>query len=116
MSQFERALGEQLSSATQNPRAALEKPAPRLIVVIGVCGCGKSTLLKVLLGLRIPQEGEVLYGGIPVRQLGLSNVRRCIGTVLQDDVLLAGSIADNIRLGKPDATEAELMCALKTLP
>lgn len=44
MSQFERALGEQLSSATQNPRAALEKPAPRLIVVIGVCGCGKSTL------------------------------------------------------------------------
>lgn len=44
MLQIERALGEQPSSATQNLRAALEKPAPRLIVVIGVCGCGKSTL------------------------------------------------------------------------
>ena len=66
------------------------------VAIIGPSGCGKSTLLKVLLGLRAPQEGEVLYGGIPVKHLGLQNYRRRIGTVLQEDVLLAGSIADNI--------------------
>ena len=66
------------------------------VAIIGPSGCGKSTLLKVLLGLRAPQEGEVLYGGIPVKHLGLQNYRRRIGTVMQEDVLLAGSIADNI--------------------
>ncbi|MEI8325680.1 MAG: peptidase domain-containing ABC transporter, partial [Betaproteobacteria bacterium] len=64
--------------------------------IVGPSGCGKTTLLKVLLGLLAPQEGEVLYGGIPVKHLGLQNYRQRIGTVMQEDVLLAGSIADNI--------------------
>ena len=64
--------------------------------IVGPSGCGKTTLLKVLLGLLAPQEGEVLYGGVPVTHLGLQNYRQRIGTVMQDDVLLAGSIADNI--------------------
>ncbi len=64
--------------------------------IIGPSGCGKTTLLKVLLGLLAPQEGEVLYGGIPVKHLGLQNYRRRIGTVMQEDALLGGSIGDNI--------------------
>ena len=66
------------------------------VAIVGPSGCGKTTLLKVLLGLLAPQEGEVLYGGIPVKHLGLQNYRKRIGTVMQEDVLLAGSIADNI--------------------
>ena len=66
------------------------------VAIVGASGCGKTTLLKVLLGLLAPQEGEVLYGGIPVKHLGVQNYRRCIGTVMQEDALLAGSIADNI--------------------
>ena len=66
------------------------------LAIVGPSGCGKTTLLKVLLGLLGPLEGEVLYGGIPVKHLGLQNYRRVIGTVMQEDVLLAGSIADNI--------------------
>ncbi|MDD5333746.1 MAG: peptidase domain-containing ABC transporter [Rhodoferax sp.] len=66
------------------------------VAIVGPSGCGKTTLLKVLLGLLPPQEGEVLYGGIPVKHLGLQNYRQRIGTVMQEDVLLAGSIADNI--------------------
>ena len=66
------------------------------VAIVGPSGCGKTTLLKVLLGLLAPQEGEVLYGGIPVKHLGLQNYRQRIGTVMQEDVLLAGSIADNI--------------------
>ena len=64
--------------------------------IVGPSGCGKTTLLKILLGLLATQEGEVLYGGIPVKHVGLQNFRRRIGTVMQEDVLLAGSIADNI--------------------
>jgi ATP-binding cassette, subfamily B, bacterial CvaB/MchF/RaxB len=66
------------------------------VAIVGPSGCGKTTLLKIILGLRKPVEGEVLYGGLPVRQLGLQNYRRLIGTVMQEDTLLAGSIADNI--------------------
>jgi ATP-binding cassette, subfamily B, bacterial CvaB/MchF/RaxB len=66
------------------------------VAVTGPSGAGKTTLLKILLGILPPSEGEVLYGGVPVRQLGLANVRRKIGTVMQEDVLLTGSLADNI--------------------
>jgi ATP-binding cassette, subfamily B, bacterial CvaB/MchF/RaxB len=66
------------------------------VAIVGPSGCGKSTLLKILLGLRQPQEGELLYGGIPVKHLGLQNYRAVVGAVLQDDVLLAGSVGDNI--------------------
>ena len=74
----------------------LHLPAGQSVALVGPSGCGKTTLLKVILGLLQPQEGEVLYGGVPVKQLGLQNYRRLIGTVMQEDVLLAGSIADNI--------------------
>ena len=66
------------------------------VAIVGASGCGKTTLLKLILGLRHPVEGEILYGGIPVKQLGLQNFRKLIGTVMQEDVLLAGSIAESI--------------------
>ncbi len=66
------------------------------VAITGPSGGGKSTLLKLTLGLLSPSEGEVLYGGVSIRQLGIANVRRCIGTVMQEDVLLTGSLADNI--------------------
>lgn len=66
------------------------------VAIVGPSGCGKTTLMKIILGLRKPNDGEVFYGGHPVRQLGLQNYRKLIGTVMQEDVLLAGSIADNI--------------------
>lgn len=76
--------------------ADFDFPAGQSVAVTGASGCGKTTLLKILLGLLPPTEGEVLYGGLPVRQLGMANVRRQLGTVMQEDVLLTGSLADNI--------------------
>ncbi|WP_295952886.1 peptidase domain-containing ABC transporter [Rhodoferax sp.] len=69
---------------------------------------------KLLLGLLTPEEGEVLYGGLPVQQLGLQNYRRLIGTVMQEDVLLAGSIADNISFFdiRPDPARIEACAQL----
>lgn len=76
--------------------ASLRVGAGESVALTGPSGAGKTTLLKLLLGILTPTEGEVLYGGVPVRQLGLANVRRCIGTVMQEDALLTGSLADNI--------------------
>jgi ATP-binding cassette subfamily B protein RaxB len=66
------------------------------VAIVGSSGGGKTTLLKVLLGLVQPVEGEVLYGGHPMHRIGVQNYRRLVGTVMQEDVLLAGSIADNV--------------------
>ena len=66
------------------------------VAIIGPSGCGKSTLINVLLGILPPVEGDVCIGGVSVKQMGLDRLRGMVGTVLQDDVLFAGSIADNI--------------------
>lgn len=66
------------------------------VAIVGPSGCGKSTLLSVMLGIRIANEGDVLIGGQPLAKLGLEQLRSMIGVVMQDDVLFAGSIADNI--------------------
>lgn len=71
-------------------------PAGQSIALIGPSGCGKTTLCKIILGLLKPTEGEVLIDSIPINQLGHRAYRQLVGTVMQEDVLLAGSILDNI--------------------
>lgn len=66
------------------------------VALVGPSGCGKTTLINVLLGVLEPTAGRVRIGGVDVDRLGLNRLRTLIGTVLQDDVLFAGSIADNI--------------------
>jgi ATP-binding cassette subfamily B protein RaxB len=74
----------------------LEIDAGESIAIVGPSGCGKTTLCKILLGLLIPNEGEIFLDGIPVNRLGLENYRKFIGTVMQEDTLVAGSLEDNI--------------------
>jgi ATP-binding cassette subfamily B protein RaxB len=71
------------------------------IAITGPSGCGKTTLLKLLLGLIEPTEGEILVGGLTPDRLGLGNHRRLFGTVMQDDQLFSGSVADNISFFDP---------------
>src|SRR5690606_30690484 len=66
------------------------------VAIVGRSGCGKTTLFKLMLGLLTPAEGEILFGGIPVRQLGPQALRSLVGAVMQEDQLLAGSLAENI--------------------
>lgn len=79
----------------------LHIPAGQSIALIGPSGCGKTTLCKIVLGLLTPTEGEVCVDNIPIQQLGLRQYREMVGTVMQDDALLAGSIFDNISFFDP---------------
>ena len=71
------------------------------VAIVGASGGGKTTLLKLLLGLLTPTDGKVLAGGIDIQKLGIERYRRLVGTVMQDDQLFAGSIADNISFFDP---------------
>ncbi|KWK70149.1 peptidase domain-containing ABC transporter [Burkholderia ubonensis] len=66
------------------------------VAIIGPSGQGKTTLAKLLLGLLDPHEGTIAVDGVDIRHLGLQHYRDRIGCVMQDDILFAGSIADNI--------------------
>ena len=74
------------------------------IGIVGQSGCGKSTLLRLLLGFEAPKSGVIYYDGILMRQLNLPELRRKIGTVLQDGCLFSGTIYKNISICAPDAT------------
>ncbi len=78
------------------------------VAIVGRSGCGKSTVFKLLLGLLKPTEGDVLIGGVSVRQLGPAGVRRLAGVVMQEDQLLAGTLAENIACFDPDADRARV--------
>lgn len=79
----------------------LRVEAGQSIAVAGPSGCGKSTLMSLLLGIYVPQRGEILIDNVPIEQLGLTHWRNRIGTVMQDDVLFAGTIAENIGFFDP---------------
>jgi len=68
------------------------------VAIVGPSGAGKSTLLKLLIGLYEPTAGEVLIDGRAIRTIGPSSLRRQLGVVMQEDQLLAGTIAENIAL------------------
>ncbi|ATQ77707.1 ABC transporter [Massilia violaceinigra] len=66
------------------------------VAIVGPSGCGKTTLVKLMLGNLKPTHGEIRYGGMPISQLGVRAYRRALAAVMQDDVLLAGSLKENI--------------------
>jgi ATP-binding cassette, subfamily B, bacterial CvaB/MchF/RaxB len=74
----------------------LKIEAGESVAIVGPSGCGKTTLAKVMLGLLEPTAGEVRVGGVSLRHASRAAYRSMIGTVMQEDQLFAGSIADNI--------------------
>jgi ATP-binding cassette subfamily C protein CydCD len=100
------------------PRPALDDVsftlrAGETLGVVGPSGAGKSTLVWLLLRFFDPQQGRILLGGRDLRDLPLDEVRRQIAVVAQDTYLFHGSVADNLRFGKADATQAELEAAAR---
>jgi len=88
------------------------EPGERLAIV-GRIGSGKTTLLRLLCGLNPPDRGAVLIDTADIRQIRPDDVRRNIGVVMQNPVLFSGSIRDNIMMGNPDASDADLLDAAR---
>ena len=83
------------------------KPGQR-IAIVGPTGCGKTTMINLLMRFYDVNEGEIRVSGYPVRQLTRDSLRRNFGMVLQETWLKAGTIAQNIAYGKPDASREEI--------
>ncbi len=83
------------------------------IAFVGPSGCGKSTLVKLLVGLYTPTKGIIYFDDVPAREIRYNRMRRQLGFVTQDTQLFSGSIRANIQFVKPDATDEEILNALK---
>jgi ATP-binding cassette subfamily B protein len=87
-------------------------PRGRAVAVVGATGSGKSTLIRLLTRLYEPQEGSVMAFGRDVRDQDVAELRRRVAVVTQDVFLFTGTVADNVRLGRLDATDEEVAAAL----
>ena len=83
------------------------------VAIVGPTGCGKTTFINLLMRFYDPQGGQILLDGVNTRNMDRGELRRCVGMVLQDTWLKAGTIRENIAMGKPDATEEQVVTAAK---
>lgn len=92
-------------------RVSLRVPAGAVVTIRGESGAGKSTLLSLFARLIDPTEGSVRMDGVDIRRWTLASLRRQVAMVFQDSALLGLTVRENIALGDPDATEAQVLSA-----
>jgi ATP-binding cassette subfamily B protein len=78
------------------------------LAIVGPSGAGKSTIFHLLLRFYDPTSGRITFDGVPLTELDPAQLRRCIALVPQDAVMFVASVRDNIRFGRPDASDAEV--------
>ena len=88
------------------------KPGQR-VAIVGPTGCGKTTFINLLMRFYDPDGGSIELDGVDTRNMDRAALRRSVGMVLQDTWLKAGTIRENIAMGKPDATDEEVIAAAK---
>ncbi|MHA7963439.1 ABC transporter ATP-binding protein [Paenibacillus sp. CAU 1782] len=94
---------------------SIDVKAGQSIALVGHTGSGKSTIINLLCRFYDPVQGRVLIDGTDIRDVNIESLRSQIGIVLQDTFIFAGSIRDNIRYGRLDATDDEIMEAAKAV-
>jgi ATP-binding cassette subfamily B protein len=97
------------------PGFSLDIPAGQTVALVGTTGAGKSTLAKLVSRFYDPTRGEVSLDGVDLRSLHPKDLRRAIVMVTQEAYLFSGTVADNIALGKPDATLDEIQAAARAV-
>lgn len=90
---------------------SLTVPAGETVALVGATGAGKTTIAKLIARFYDPASGTVTLDGIDVRRLSQAELRRHVVMVTQENYLFSGTVADNIRFGRPDATDAEVAAA-----
>lgn len=107
--------GERVSSQAAVQNISFTIPAGSWTAICGATGSGKSTLARLLLRYWDVDRGQILLGDLPLSQLDPAAIRRALPLVTQRIHIFSASIADNLRLGKPDANEEQLWQVLKTV-
>lgn len=94
-------------------RLSLKAERNEIVAIVGPSGSGKTTVAGLISRFFDPQEGQVLIGGVDAREIPKDTLMRRVAYVFQDSRLLKRSIADNLRIAKPDVTEEEMLDALQ---
>jgi ATP-binding cassette subfamily B protein len=97
------------------PEFTLRIPAGQTVALVGATGAGKSTLAKLLARFYDPTSGSVTLDGVDLRRLATRDLRRAVVMVTQEAFLFSGSVADNIALGRPGASRAEIEDAARAV-
>ncbi|KDM67604.1 thiol reductant ABC exporter subunit CydD [Acidiphilium sp. JA12-A1] len=92
---------------------SFQLPAGETMMLVGPSGSGKSTIIELLLGYIRPQSGRITLNGAPIETIVPTALARMTALISQRPVLFAGTIEENIRLGRPEASEAELLEAVR---
>ena len=100
-------------AGARRTKTCLPIAAGERVGIVGPSGSGKSTIVRLLLRLHDPESGTICIGGQDLRALDPEAVRRMIAVVAQDTYLFHGTIEDNLRLGCPEASEADLVAAAR---
>jgi ABC-type multidrug transport system fused ATPase/permease subunit len=97
------------------PGLELDVPAGQTLALVGTTGAGKTTIAKLVARFYDPTGGQVLLDGVDLRRLTEDDLRERVVMVTQENFLFTGSVADNIRFGKPEATMEEIVEAAKVI-
>lgn len=103
------------SNRTVLPTFDLHIPGGQTVALVGATGAGKSTLAKLIARFYDPTGGEILLDGRNLRTIADSDLRAAVTLVTQEAYLFSGSVADNIRMGKPDATDDDVISAARAV-
>ena len=92
---------------------SFDVPRGQTVALVGETGAGKTTIVNLLTRFYDPDSGAILLDGTPITSVARASLRRCFSVVLQDTCLFTGTILDNIRYSRPDATQDEVIAAAK---
>ena len=93
------------------PDLRLRVPAGQTVALVGTTGAGKTTIAKLIARFYDPTSGVVALDGVDLRELAQADLRRHVVMVTQENVMFSGTVADNIRFGRPDATDEQVRAA-----
>jgi len=112
---FDRVRFEYVDGVPVLPDLDLVVPAGQTVALVGTTGAGKTTIAKLLSRFYDPTDGRVTLDGVDLRELDETTLRRAVVMVTQENYMFGGTVADNIRFGRPEATDDEVVAAAQAI-